>query len=115
MARVLVVDDEPDLRFLVRKLLEKDGHEVLEAPNGRVALQALDGGTVDVVITDTTMPVMDGAELIAALRQRSTTADVAVIIWSDNPERESDADEVFAKPYGGPEIADAVARLAQRS
>ncbi len=115
MARVLVVDDEPDLRFLLRKLLERCGHEVVEAPNGRVALDALGGGDIDVVITDTSMPVLDGAGLIAELRGRAGGGHVPVIMWSDNPDRESGADEVFSKPYGGPEIAEAVARLTARS
>lgn len=115
VATVLVVDDEPDLRFLLRKLLERSGHAVLEAPNGRAALDVLADEGVDVLIVDTTMPVMDGATLISELRAHDGLSATPVIMWSDNPDREIGVEAVFAKPYGGPEIAGAVTRLTQRS
>ncbi len=110
MAVVLVVDDEPDLRFLMRKLLERNGHHVLEASNGAHALDALEGQSVEVVVTDLEMPRMDGHELISALRAQHP--DVAIVVWADNLSPDVDADAVFAKPYGGSEIAAVVDRLA---
>lgn len=114
MTAVLVVDDEPDLRFLIRKLLERDGFEVLEAANGEHALQVLQDHTVDALIVDTDMPVMDGPTLIARLREREEDAP-PIVIWSDPPRRDLDADAVFAKPYGGTELVAAIARLTQRT
>ena len=69
MARVLVVDDEPEVRLLHRILLEKGGHDVAEAVDGSEALDHALENDVDVVITDLMMPVMDGRQLIAKLEK----------------------------------------------
>jgi DNA-binding response OmpR family regulator len=114
VAAVLVVDDEPDLRFLLRKLLERDGFKVLEARHGEHALEVMQEHHVDVLIVDTDMPVMDGAALIRRLRELRESPP-PIVMWSDNPRRELAADAVFAKPYGGTEIVAAVARLTQRT
>lgn len=72
MARILVVDDDPIHLELVQLMLERGGHTVVTAQNGRQCLSRLKDGTepVDLVITDLFMPQMDGAELIVALRGR---------------------------------------------
>lgn len=67
---VLVVEDEDALRAGIRRLLQKEGYNVLEAQNGAAALQLLSGdgpSAVALVLTDLRMPVMDGRELAAAL------------------------------------------------
>jgi len=67
---VLVVDDEDDLRGVVRRLLQSEGFHVLEARDGATALQVLNDaadGSVELVLTDLRMPVMDGRQLAAAL------------------------------------------------
>lgn len=111
MATILVVDDEPDLRFLMRKLLERNGHTVVEASHGGHAMVVLEEDSgIQVVITDLEMPRVDGYELVAHLRKHRP--GIPVIVWADSVSPELDADEIFAKPYGGPEIADAVDRLA---
>lgn len=60
---VLVVDDEPDYRAIVRMVVEAQGHTVVEAVNGAAAVEVLEAERVDVVVSDLNMPVMDGAAL----------------------------------------------------
>lgn len=70
---VLVVDDEDALRAAIRRLLESQGYQVIEAPNGATALQLLENKPapeVSLVLTDLRMPVMDGRQLAAALARR---------------------------------------------
>ncbi|MDX1659165.1 MAG: response regulator [Nitriliruptorales bacterium] len=103
MARVLVVDDEPDLRFLLRRLFEAQGYEVDEAVDGVAALERCRENAPDLVVTDGDMPRMDGGELIRQLREHGPTP-LPVILWSVNPGKFEGADRSFAKPYGGSEI-----------
>ncbi|MBK1668202.1 hypothetical protein CKO28_09145 [Rhodovibrio sodomensis] len=69
MAKVLVVDDEKSVRMALRKTLERDAHEVLEAEDGDVALSRLADTMVDVVITDILMPGREGIETIQEIRE----------------------------------------------
>ncbi|MBI3470275.1 MAG: PAS domain S-box protein [Candidatus Solibacter usitatus] len=68
-AAVLVVDDEEDIRKLLRRILEEGGYQVLEAANGREALAAVAGQRVHVVITDLFMPEQEGIETLQRLRR----------------------------------------------
>ena len=61
-SRILVVDDDDDIRGLVRTLLERAGHEVSDAADGREGLRELYAGSPDLVILDVAMPVLDGIE-----------------------------------------------------
>lgn len=69
---VLVVDDEELIRRAVRRVLERAGYEVREAPDGRAALSLLetDGNGIALVLSDVVMPVMDGVVLARTLRER---------------------------------------------
>ncbi|HET6836514.1 MAG TPA: response regulator [Gemmatimonadales bacterium] len=70
---VLVVEDEDLLRAGIRRLLQNEGYNVLDAPDGATALRLLDGTAPDqvaLVLTDLRMPVMDGRQLAAALARR---------------------------------------------
>ncbi|MFZ4437487.1 MAG: response regulator [Syntrophales bacterium] len=62
--RILVVDDNDQMREMLRLILETAGHEVLDAANGKIALHLLKTMTVDLVITDIIMPEMEGIELV---------------------------------------------------
>ncbi len=77
--RILVVDDEPKMRRVLEMMLQKMGHEVVSAGNGVEALQCIEKGAVDLVITDLRMPEMDGIELLTELRARETLTPVIVI------------------------------------
>jgi len=69
-ARLLVVDDEPEIGELMRGLLESAGHEVATAESGAVALELLDAARFDAIVCDLRMPDMDGATLWREVRQR---------------------------------------------
>jgi CheY-like chemotaxis protein len=99
VSRILVVDDEPDQRFLLRKTFERAGHEVSEAGDGATALVAVRESPPDLVVTDMMMPVMGGAELIRRLRREPATAGIPIMAASGDPHLAGEADAVLAKPY----------------
>jgi DNA-binding NtrC family response regulator len=68
MAKILVVDDDPNIRMLLRQILERAGYEVVEAPNGQVGTNLYRESPTDVVITDILMPEKSGWEAILELR-----------------------------------------------
>ena len=79
MKRVLLVDDEPVLRSVVRQFLEFSGYEVVEAADGRHALDLAKERTPDIVLTDLLMPHIDGLDLCRRLRAHDSTRAVPVI------------------------------------
>ena len=81
MARVLVVEDDPDGLEMVRRTLEKAGHHVLSASNGWEGLLALDAQNVDVIVLDLMMPGMNGNAFLRIVRndQRRKTLPVVVL------------------------------------
>ena len=80
MARVLVIDDSPDIRAILREAFELHGYDVEVAHNGRVGLRLLREQPADVVITDIFMPEQDGIETILELRR--DFPDVKIIAMS---------------------------------
>lgn len=82
-ARILIVEDEPDSRELYRLVLEPE-FEVLEAENGAEALALLLARPIDLVIADVHMPVMNGVELIRAMRADAALERVPVIVQSND-------------------------------
>jgi CheY-like chemotaxis protein len=99
VSRILVVDDEPGQRFLLRRIFERAGHEVSDAGNGAAALRAVQESAPDLVVTDVMMPVMDGVELIRCLRDDPATAHIPVLAASADAHRAGAADAVVLKPY----------------
>src|SRR3954453_13524218 len=82
-AKILIVDDESSMRFLLRATFELDGHDVDEAANGRVAAELLESDReYDLVSTDFMMPVMNGAELIDRIRKNPRTEGLPIILIS---------------------------------
>lgn len=122
MASVLVVDDEPAVRELLRLVLERDGHTVMEAGNGRKAMRALRDAQVDVVITDIIMPEQEGMETISEIRR--LRPEIKIIAMSGGGRRLTmdflpmatrlGADMTFEKPFKPTELAAAVADLLAR-
>ena len=72
MPSILVVDDEANVRHFLRLVLERAGHEVLEASNGKEAMEEIHRKTFDLVITALFMPVQDGFETIRELKKEYT-------------------------------------------
>jgi len=114
VARILVVDDEPSVRFLMRVAFEIAGHQVEEAPNGLAAIRAIESGEVpDLLATDFMMPLMNGGELIARLRANPATTTVPVILVSASAgsERKTAADLFIRKPFDPATLAECAAQL----
>ncbi len=68
MHRILVIDDEPQVRTVLLKSLERDGYQVMDAPNGKVGMELFQEEPFDLVITDIVMPEKEGIETIGELR-----------------------------------------------
>jgi CheY-like chemotaxis protein len=106
LRKILVVDDDPDLRTILRLIFERAGYEVAEAGHGKAALDLIGGSQLpDVVLTDLMMPVMDGNELIRRLRAESRTASILIVVVSANANASEGvraslwADAVMSKPF----------------
>ncbi|WP_157751588.1 response regulator [Actinoplanes derwentensis] len=117
MIRVLVVDDEPDVRDLIVRWLRRDGHDVLASGSGAGALAAVEQhGMPDVALLDVAMPGMDGITLLTELRRRDPglAAMFVTALWTPadmNRIRETGADHL-AKPFTVTVLGHAVRRLA---
>jgi len=77
---VLVVDDDATLRQLLRRMLEPEGYTVVEAENGRVALERLRGVSPSVVLLDLMMPEMDGFEFVAEFRRHAAWRAIPIVV-----------------------------------
>jgi CheY-like chemotaxis protein len=87
MGTILIVDDEPEIVTLLRFILEKDGHSILEACNGLVALERLgvqppsmQAPRPDLIILDIMMPVMDGYTLNSRLQKEEKTQSIPILV-----------------------------------
>lgn len=96
MARILVIEDEPDLRVLFRLQLTGLGHTVIEAPNGKAGLEQFHATSPDLVLTDLMMPVMEGLEAIPLLKRAQPSL------------------KIIAMSGGGTNPAGSYLRMAQR-
>lgn len=112
--RVLVIEDNGDMRDTLRLALEGAGHEVVTASHGEEGLGYLNGHKVDVVLTDLFMPEMDGIEVIATLKRRFP--GVKVVAMSGRPgvdylgvAKELGAARILRKPFAMEELFAAVA------
>jgi len=80
MSKILVADDEPDMRSLLSDLLEEAGHDVTEAENGQLAYQQIKRETPDVVLMDVLMPMMNGIQVLQRIREEPDTRNLPVIL-----------------------------------
>jgi CheY-like chemotaxis protein len=79
---VLVVDDEPVLRVLMREILQDEGYAVIDAADGLSMLELLQGVQPDLVLMDVMMPGVDGREAYQVLRSRADLLDLPVVMMS---------------------------------
>jgi two-component system, chemotaxis family, chemotaxis protein CheY len=114
VARILVVDDDNAIRLLLRSMLERRGHSVVEAENGAEGLQYYRAAPADLVITDIQMPVMDGLQLIKALRDDFPTAKIIAISGEKGGLAAAQllSQGTFEKPLYMQEFLDAVQKFA---
>jgi DNA-binding response OmpR family regulator len=82
VARVLLIEDEPDVSFVLRIVLEAEGHEVLVADDGSRGVAMATRRSPDVIILDVMMPVMDGFAVLEALREDERSSTIPVMMLS---------------------------------
>jgi DNA-binding response OmpR family regulator len=120
-ARVLVVDDDPQVLRLMRVNLELEGYDVVSAPDGEEALEAVLERRPDVVVCDVMMPGIDGLTVLRTLRANPRTSKIPFVVVSAKAQRadvkaalDLGADKYITKPFDPQELLDAVENLLNR-
>jgi len=111
LSTILIVDDDPSTRFVLRLILEKEGYKIVEAGNGAAALDMIRPDPLpDIVMTDLMMPVMTGVELVRRLRSEPRTAKIRIVVVSGNPEAAQglEVDAIVTKPFNAVKLADRI-------
>lgn len=126
MAKIMVIDDEKDVRLVLREVLEREGYEVCLAENGLEGLRLLDDEKVDLVITDIIMPGIDGVTTMQRVRDKYPEMPVIVISGGGNvapldyepgaiktsaflaSATKAGANRTLTKPFGRRDLLDAV-------
>ena len=119
---VLVTDDDPDLRDIVRSILEPQGFQVVEAADGQAALESIRSRRPDLLILDYTMPRRDGAEVCRALKQDLLLRHLPIIMLTGRGETqdkvtgiEAGADDYVVKPFEPQELLARVRMVLRRT
>ena len=117
-SRILVVDDDDDIRGLVRTLLERAGHDVSDASDGLGGLRELYAGSPDLVILDVAMPGLDGWATLERIREVSDVPVLMLTARDAELERvrglKGGADDYVVKPFGRQELVARVDALLRR-
>jgi DNA-binding response OmpR family regulator len=118
MAKILICDDEPGLRAVIKKYAQFDGHEAAEACNGMEAVEVCKKESFDIIIMDIMMPELDG---FAAVKEIRKTSNVPIIMLSARGEEydkvlgfEYGVDDYVVKPFSSKEIMLRVAAILRR-
>jgi phosphate regulon transcriptional regulator PhoB len=121
-SRVLIVEDEPDIRELVVHHLKREGYQVSAAASGEEALRQVFASPPDLVLLDLMMPAMDGLEVCRRLRQDPATAGLPIVMLTakgDEVDRviglEIGADDYVVKPFSPKELLARVRAVLRRS
>jgi len=117
--RILVVDDEPEITLVLRSGLTKHGYDVRVANEGEAALELFQAWTPDLVVTDLSMPNMNGLELCRRLRAISPLPIIVLSVKSDEAAKvealDLGADDYVTKPFGMGELLARVRAALRRS
>jgi DNA-binding response OmpR family regulator len=122
VASILIVEDDPTIRELVRLHLTSASHEVLTAVDGLQGLQMAVSNRPDVIVSDVQMPNMDGFGMLAAVRANEQTSSIPVIFLTALDDRDSfrksmnlGADDFLSKPVKRAELLNAIAGRLKRA
>ena len=123
MAKILVFDDEPSILLMIKKMLEKAGHEVDLALNGKDGMELFEKNKPDLVITDIIMPIKEGLETILELRKKHPGLKIIAISGGGRVGPDGylpsakllGADMVFQKPLVQKEFMEAVSMLLNKN
>src|SRR6476469_1461915 len=117
--KLLVVDDDEDIRVLVATLLERTGAVVHDAPNGRDALREFHAWRPDLVILDVNMPELDGWAVLERIRDMSEVPVLMLTARGEELERvrglQAGADDYVVKPFGKQELVARIQALLRRA
>src|SRR5579864_5608213 len=119
MPKILVIDDEADMRFAVRMLLERSGHSVMEAENGEDALAKIDEGKPDLVLLDMRLPGMDGIQILQKVREKQKDLPIIMVTGYGNVELAEQAlklgaDHYLSKPFHNKELIDVIQQVLEK-
>jgi two-component system KDP operon response regulator KdpE len=107
-AKILVVDDEPQIRRIMRTTLTAEGYSVYDARSGEEALDAVREQRFDLVLLDVNMPGIGGLEACRSIRSTSDTAIIMLTVRSAEEDKvaalDAGADDYVTKPFGMPEL-----------
>lgn len=116
--KILVVDDDHDIRDVMMMILELEGYAVTGLDNGHAVLETIQQTRPDIVLLDVQLGDMDGRDICKKLKSQPATKDIPIIIvsathgWHTMHEKQCDADEYIAKPFDITELVDHVKRYA---
>jgi CheY-like chemotaxis protein len=98
---IMVVDDDDDIRQMMRVLLEEDGYSVLEAENGQQAIDIARSASPDLILMDLSMPVLDGLTATRRMREIDRVSEVPIIAITahDSPEHRTNASAAGINEY----------------
>ncbi len=107
-SRILVVDDEPQIRRVLRTTLSAEGYEIQDARNGEDALKAVREHRFDLILLDINMPGIGGLETCREIRAGSEVAIIMLTAWEAEEDKvaalDAGADDYITKPFGTPEL-----------
>jgi two-component system OmpR family response regulator len=118
-ARILVADDEPHIREVVRAYLERESYEVFEAPDGEIALELARTGGLDLLVLDVMLPLRSGFDILRTLRGEGSNVGVVMLTARDDvidrvAGLELGADDYVTKPFEPREVVARVGAVLRR-
>lgn len=122
MAKILIVDDEPEIIFLTEKMLEKEGHTIIAARNSDECFRKLKEEKPDIILMDVMMPDDDGWEACRKIKESKETGDIPVAMFTvrtseDSVERSfkyAQADAQINKPFDKKDLLNTIENLLKK-
>lgn len=116
--KIMIVDDSASMRMMVTFTLKEGGYDIVEAVDGSNALEKLQNGRVDMMITDVNMPHLDGIELVRKVRENSECRFIPIILLTTESQeskkkagREAGATGWIVKPFRADQLLSVVKRV----